>query len=163
MPRRAIYSRCSSRRDTPSTWNRQHPIIFLPWDDTKFVYHEPARRLQSPLPIRPGEALKRQATAEDAVSTQLTQGDWLVQNVLGFNKKKKEVIFTATKESPLQSNIYKVNVNNGKLTAVGNSEGVHHSLLSASGEYLIDRYFSLHRFPVISTSYRLETARASIC
>ena len=120
----------------------QHPIIFLPWDDTKFVYQSQRDGFNHLYLYDLAKLSSAKPTAEDAVSTQLTQGDWLVQNVLGFNKKKKEVIFTATKESPLQSNIYKVNVNNGKLTAVGNSEGVHHSLLSASGEYLIDRYFT---------------------
>ena len=118
----------------------QHPIIFLPWDDTKFIYQSQRDGFNHLYLYDLAKLSSAKPTAEDAVGTQLTQGDWLVQSVLGFNKKKKEIIFTATKESPLQSNIYKVNVNNGKLTAVGNSEGVHRPLLSASGEYLIDRY-----------------------
>ncbi len=120
----------------------QHPIIFLPWDDTKFIYQSQRDGFNHLYLYDLAKLSNTKPTAEDAVGTQLTQGDWLVQSVLGFNKKKKEIIFTATKESPLQSNIYKVNVNNGKLTAVGNSEGVHRPLLSASGEYLIDHYFT---------------------
>lgn len=115
----------------------QHPILFLPWDETKFVYRSQ----------RDGYShLYLYDLAEPSDCLPMTQGDWLVQNVLGFNGKKKEIIFTATKESPLQSNIYKVNVNSGKLTAVGNDEGVHDPLLSASGEYVIDRY-STPRIP----------------
>lgn len=146
----------------------QQPILFLPWDETKFIYqsqHDGFNHLYlydltklseqsaKPLTAEEAENLWKQVkkagnekNIKEATGIQLTQGDWLVQEVLGFNEKRREVIFTATKESPLQSNIYKVNVNNGKLTAVGNSEGVHSPLLSASGEYLIDRY-STPRIP----------------
>ena len=147
----------------------QHPILFLPWDETKFIYQSQrdgynhlylydlaklsaAHRSASPdteEAEKIWKQIKKAGSGKDikeAVGVQLTQGDWLVQEILGFNEKKKEIIFTATKESPLQSNTYKVNVNNGKITAVGNSEGVHSPLLSASGEYLIDRY-STPRIP----------------
>lgn len=147
----------------------QHPILFLPWDETKFIYQSQrdgynhlylydlaklsaAHRSASPdteEAEKIWKQIKKAGSGKDikeAVGVQLTQGDWLVQEILGFNEKKKEIIFTATKESPLQSNTYKVNANNGKITAVGNSEGVHSPLLSASGEYLIDRY-STPRIP----------------
>ena len=132
----------------------QQPILFLPWDSSKFIYQsqrdgynhlylmDTKTRMYPETHSAPAGGTYRQGCKVK----QLTQGDWLVREVLGFNEKKKEVIFTATKESPLQSNIYKVNVNNGKLTAVGNSEGVHRPLLSASGGYLIDRY-STPRIP----------------
>lgn len=112
----------------------QNPILFLPWDSNKFIYQS-QRDGYNHLYLYD---LKKFS----AEGVQLTQGDWMVQEVLGFNAKKKEVIFTATKESPLQSNIYKVNVNTGKLTAIGNNEGVHHPRLSAAGDYVIDSYFT---------------------
>ena len=40
----------------------------------------------------------------------------------------------------MQSNLYKVNVNTGKRTPLDNSKGVHNGILSASGNYIIDRY-----------------------
>ncbi len=64
----------------------------------------------------------------------------LVQNILGFNARKKEVIIASTEVSPLQSNLYKVNVNTGKRTPLDNSKGVHNGILSASGNYIINRY-----------------------
>ena len=110
----------------------QQPIVFLPWDDTQFIYqsqrdgynHLYLMSLANPSP-RP-----------------LTQGPWLVQSILGFNTKKKEVIITATKESPLQSNIYKVRVKDGRLTPMDNGQGVHSARLSASGTYVIDNWSS---------------------
>ncbi len=107
------------------------PVTFLPWDNTQFIYQSQRdgwNHLYLMNMEKPGEY------------RQLTQGKWLVQGILGFNAKKKEIVFTATKESPLQSNLYKVNVNSGKVTALDNGQGVHDALLSASGSYLIDNW-----------------------
>ena len=111
----------------------QQPILFLPWDDTQFIYqsqrdgwnHLYLMELDKPGQVR-----------------QLTSGPWLVQSILGFNTKKKEVIIAATKESPLQSNLYKVRIKDGKLTPTDNGQGVHNALLSASGTYVIDNWSS---------------------
>lgn len=42
--------------------------------------------------------------------TPLTQGDWLVQDILGFNAGKKEIIIGSTEISPLQTNLFSLNV-----------------------------------------------------
>ena len=127
----------------------QHPIIFLPWDSSKFIYQS-QRDGYNHLYLFDVKANDMKGETYSSKNggtyfqrqevTQLTQGDWLVQELLGFNEKKKEIVFTATKESPLQSNIYKVNVRNGKITRLDNGEGVHDAKLSASGSYLIDNY-----------------------
>ncbi len=130
----------------------QQPIRFLPWDDTKFIYQSQrdgynhlylfdlGKKLDTPQSARPetgeGSYLTHYAC------TPLTQGPWLVQDILGFNAKKKEVLIAATKESPLQSNVYKVRVKDGKLTPLDNGQGVHQAQLSASGTYLIDNWSS---------------------
>ncbi len=127
----------------------QHPILFLPWDDTKFIYQS-QRDGYNHLYLYDLKKLSEQSaeplTAEEAAGIQLTRGDWLVQGILGFNAKKKEVIILSTERSPLQTNVFRVNVATGKRTAADNGEGVHKPLLSASGEYLIDRY-STPRIP----------------
>ncbi len=134
----------------------QQPIVFLPWDGTKFIYQSQrdgynhlylydltklAARNAKELTAEELEKLWKQIKrGKEAVGVQLTQGEWLVQEVIGFNAKKKEIIFSATKESPLQSNLYKVHVNSGKITRLDDGQGVHHATLSASGTYLIDNY-----------------------
>ena len=128
----------------------QNPILFLPWDSNKFIYqsqrdgynhlylYDLGKKLDTPQSARPetgeGNSLTHYAC------TPLTSGPWLVQSILGFNAKKKEIFITATKESPLQSNLYKVNVANGKLTPMDNGQGVHNAQLSASGTYLFDNW-----------------------
>ncbi|MCP3893525.1 MAG: S9 family peptidase [Bacteroides sp.] len=109
-----------------------HPITFLPWDSTKFIYQSQRDGFNHLyLYNTKGELLK-----------QLTNGEWLVQEMLGFDTSKKELIIASTEQSPLQSNLYRVNLKNGKRTPIGNAEGVHRAQLSASGRYLIDSYSS---------------------
>lgn len=140
----------------------QTPIVFLPWDSNKFIYQSQRdgynhlyvydlAKLSANQPQKlDAEAIEKMwslvqkvgsgKNVKEAAGVQLTQGEWLVQGILGFNAKKKEVIITATKESPLQSNVYKVNVNNGKITLLDNGQGVHNTQLSASGTYLLDNW-----------------------
>ena len=139
----------------------QHPILFLPWDANLFIYqsqrdgfnhlylYDLKKLSQTPQPLTQEAVEKMWDLAiqvgkgkkiTEAAGRQLTSGQWLVQDVLGFNAARKEIIFSATKESPLQSNVYKVNAKNGRITALDNGLGVHYPQLSASGEYLIDKY-----------------------
>lgn len=108
----------------------QHPITFLPWDDTKFIYHSQ----------KDGFNHLYLYDVEGKELAQLTKGEWLVQEVVGFHEKRKEVIIVSTEVSPLQSNLYAVSVKSGKRRPIGNSEGVHAVQLSASADWMIDRY-----------------------
>lgn len=108
----------------------QHPILFLPWNHTQFIYQSQ----------RDGYNHLYLYNTDGKLVKQLTKGDWLVKEVLGFNSKKKEVIIASTGISPLQSNLYKVNVNTGKCTPLDNGKGIHNGMLSVSGNYIIDRY-----------------------
>lgn len=126
----------------------QQPIVFLPWDDTKFIYQS-QKDGYNHLYLFDTQIKTEVQRVEDKAGGNhiafyqmkpLTSGPWLVQSILGFNAKKKEIFITATKESPLQSNLYKVNVANGKLTPMDNGQGVHNAQLSASGTYLLDNW-----------------------
>ena len=68
----------------------------------------------------------------------MTEGNWLVQDVLGFNASRKEIVIASTEVSPLQTNIFSLDVKNGKRTLIGIADGTHQAKLSASGTYLID-------------------------
>lgn len=126
----------------------QFPLTFLPWDDTKFIYqsqrdgYNHLYLFDTSAPCEPTiKNTDNGGTCRESLRvTPLTQGDWLVQSIVGFNEKKKEVYIATTEVSPMQTNIYAVSLKNGKRRPVGNSEGVHHVQLSADGNYLIDNY-----------------------
>lgn len=129
----------------------QHPLTFLPWDDSKFIYWSQRSGFQHLyLMDTQKKTYPEKEKGEDGETTiheylqvtPLTQGDWLVQEILGFNAAKKEIIIGSTEVSPLQTNIYTLNVKTGKRTLIGKQDGTHQTSLSANGTYLIDKFTS---------------------
>ncbi|MEL6651463.1 MAG: DPP IV N-terminal domain-containing protein [Bacteroidota bacterium] len=73
----------------------------------------------------------------------ITNGNWKVTDVLGFGPKGKFVYVQATKESPLERHIYKVDINKGSIIRLTPQAGTHRASLSADGKYILDQYSSL--------------------
>ena len=107
-----------------------HPILFLPWDNGKFIYQSQ----------QDGFNHLYLYDAEGKLIRQITSGSWLVQGILGFDEKNKEVFITSTEYSPLQSTIFRVHISSGKRTPVGKAIGIHSGDLSKSGKYIIDSF-----------------------
>ena len=107
-----------------------NPILFLPWDSEKFI-------LQSQ---KDGYNHLYLFNIKGKQLQQLTNGSWVVLNVLGFNEKQKSIIITSNEKSPLQRNLYAVDLKTLKRTPLDNGEGVHRAMLSASGQLLYDKY-----------------------
>ena len=115
-----------------------HPIEFLPWDDTKFIFQsEKDGYNHLYLFDINGKELK-----------QMTKGSWVVMDVLGFNRKQKTIIFKANKEHPLHHRLYSVSMT-GNIKPLETVDGVHNGVLSPSGNYLIDRFSTPTRPRVI--------------
>lgn len=133
----------------------QHPLTFLPWDNSLFIYQTQRDGFNHLYLMDTKTRLKGEwQTGEDnedqyceyLKTTSLTEGDWLVQDILGFNTSRKEIIIASTEISPLQTNIFSLSVKNGKRTLIGVADGTHQAKLSASGTYLID-YFTSNDVP----------------
>ena len=115
-----------------------NPILFLPWDDTKFVMQSQKDGYNHLyLFDTSGKELK-----------QLTSGKWVVMEILGFNKKQKTIIFKANKEHPLHHRLYSVSMT-GAIKQLETVDGVHNGLLSPSGNFLVDRFSTPTRSRVI--------------
>ena len=116
------------------------PITFLPWDSRKFLLmsQKDGYNHLYLMDIN-GKQLK-----------QVTQGPWVVLDLVGFNMKRKSVVILSTEASPIQNNLYEVSLSNGKRTLLDNGRGCHAntwqedgrhtSVLSASGQYIYDNY-----------------------
>ena len=123
--KKEIYRETSDKYVEP-----QNPIVFLPWDSNLFIMQSQKDGFNHLyLYNTKGECVK-----------QLTQGNWVVMEVLGFNQKTKSVIIASNECHPLQRNFFAVDTKTGKRTLLDNGRGVHRGELSASGALFYDKY-----------------------
>ena len=109
----------------------QHPITFLPWDKERFLLWSE----------RDGYNHLYIYDTAGKLEKQLTSGNWVVMDLLGFDEQQRAVIISANADSPIQQNLYRVDVTTGKMTRIDEGgKGWHSGNLSASGRYLIDNY-----------------------
>ena len=109
----------------------QHPITFLPWDKERFLLWSE----------RDGYNHLYVYDTNGRQVTQLTHGNWVVMDLLGFDAARKSVIISANADSPIQQNLYRVDVTTGRMSRIDEGgKGWHTGQLSASGRYLIDNY-----------------------
>ena len=117
-----------------------HAITFLPWDKNRFILQsEKDGYNHLYLFDTGGKQIK-----------QLTTGKWIVVDLLGFNAKAKEAIILSTEASPIQNNLYAVNLQTGARRLLDNGKGCHANTtgeggshkpaLSFSGQWILDSY-----------------------
>lgn len=108
----------------------QHTLTFFPNSAKDFIWQSQ----------RTGFNHLFHYNVDKGLVSQLTKGEWLVNDIVGFNEKRKEIYFTSTKETPLEKHIYRVNWNNFKMERLDNSEGMHTATLSKDGNWLYDSF-----------------------
>lgn len=107
-----------------------HPITFLPWDDSKFIYWS----------WKDGFTHLYLMDVNGKELGQLTSGSWVVMDLVGFCPKNKSAIIVTKEAGDLQRNIYALNLKTLKRTALDNGKGVHYPTLSEDGQWLIDTW-----------------------
>ncbi|MGM9813034.1 MAG: DPP IV N-terminal domain-containing protein [Muribaculaceae bacterium] len=122
-----------------------HPIQFLPWDSTKFIYWSQ----------QDGFMHLYLMDIQGNIVCQLTKGNWVVDAVVGFNAKAKSVIYVSNEINPLQMNIFSVDVAKGTRRQLDNGLGVHSATLSADGSYLLDSWSE----PDVPRAYAITNTR----
>ena len=65
---------------------------------------------------------------------------WMITAFTGFSPNGKTAYFMATKESPLESHLYGVDIDKGKVFRITQEPGLHRVEMDYSGNYFIDRY-----------------------
>ena len=118
----------------------QNPIQFLPWDSEKFVMQSQKDGYNHLyLMDKSGKQLK-----------QITSGKWVVMDVVGFNTKKKSILYTSNEIYPTNCNLWTVEVNSGKRNLLGQGIGVVQSAQpSATGQQVALKFSSYNRPRVI--------------
>lgn len=115
----------------------QNPVLFLPESSDRFIWQSQ----------RDGYNQLYLYKTTGELSKQLTQGEWIIKEVLGFDKRGQHVFVSATAGNGLETHTWKVSLKDGKRTCLTAGGGVHTSLLSGDGNYIIDRHVS-HSIPM---------------
>ena len=71
---------------------------------------------------------------------QLTKGEWEVTRLLGFDAKEKYAFVEATKASPLEIQIYRVEIKSGNMEKLTTDVGIHSGTISRGGSYVLDTW-----------------------
>lgn len=110
----------------------QNPVLFLKNDPDKFIWQS----------MRDGYNHLYLYDTRGNLLKQLTRGEWVITDVIGFDTKGNTLLYLSTEISPLERHLYALNLKNGKTNRLTAEEGMHSVRLSPSGAYLIDTYSS---------------------
>jgi len=80
---------------------------------------------------------------EGKLIKQLTKGNWGVTELLGFDPSEKFLFYESTEQSPIERHLYKLELSTGKTSRLTTDDGHHHTLLSNSGNWILDSYSNL--------------------
>lgn len=111
----------------------QHEAMFIPGSPKLFIWQS----------VKSGYNHLFLYDIEGNFKKQLTKGEWEVIDVIGFDKKAKNIFVQTTKDGVLESHAYKVSLSSGKLTKITQDAGVHHVKISKDGKYALTSFSSL--------------------
>lgn len=115
----------------------EHPLVFVNNKPDRFIWHSE----------RDGFNHLYLYSSEGQLIRQLTKGAWEVTEVLGQDPRGEWLYYRATKVSPLDRHIYRVNLNNGKNEAVSDEKepGTWWGWLSPDGRRLLATFQSAQK------------------
>lgn len=113
-----------------------HPMMFLPNKDNEFLWRSE----------RDGFEHIYHYNLDGKIIKQLTKGEWVVTDIIGFSDKNKKLIIKGTDNNGLDTQIYAVDIAKGSYTKVSPLSGSY-------GKVLINENSNL----LIATSTSLET------
>jgi len=111
-----------------------HPMYFVPGHNDEFIVQ--SRRdgwMQFYLYLTDGTPIK-----------QLTKGEWETGSFLGFDEKGVTAFYTANTQSPIDQDVYSVNLNTGSIERLTEGRGIHSPIMNENGKYFFDVHTSLN-------------------
>lgn len=118
-----------------TTWvEPEYPLYFVNGNEEQFIYFsERSGWMHMYLYKTNGQPL---------YETALTEGEWTVNEFLGFNKSGSKAFFIGTKESPIERHIYSVDLKSKRVKKISGEHGSHSATFSPDMNYFIDAYSS---------------------
>lgn len=115
------------------TWvEPQHELTFIPNNNNQFIWQSE----------RDGFNHLYLYQTDGKLIKQLSKGESMVTEIMGFDQKGKEVFVQTASNAGLDRAILKINLSNGKSKNITPTSGYHQSILSKNGEFLIDVFTS---------------------
>lgn len=111
-----------------------HPAIFLPLSKNKFIWQSQ----------RDGFNHIYLYDTSGTLINQLTKGNFVVTEFLGFSYDEKYLFFQSTEPSPLERHIYALELATKKITKLTEKSGTHVAKISKDGTYIIDLFTSIY-------------------
>ncbi len=108
----------------------EKPLIFFPNSSTDFLFFSE----------RDGYNHLYHYDTDGNLKSQLTKGEWVVMDFLGFDKKNQTVYISATKDSPIEQNYYKVDIKSSDIKRLTPEVGVHEAVFSSDKKYILDTW-----------------------
>ena len=122
---RTLYTETNDRYVEP-----MNPIVFLPWDDSKFIVQT----------RRDGFNHLYLYSTDGRLLRQLTKGNYEVLDVLGFNAKQRSLVYVSNEQGHLRKNLFAVQIPSGRRQLLDNGVGVHQGELSSGGAFVRDTW-----------------------
>ena len=110
------------------------PTYFLPNSDTQFLWLSENDGFMN---VYFYDLFKKK-------STQITDFDFVVTEIMGFDESGKNVFVQATGEDPRGLQVYKVNIDSRNVEKLTSKSGTHYAKLSPSGKYILDQFTNLN-------------------
>lgn len=110
-----------------------HPLYFIPQTTDRFLW----------MSQRDGYMHLYLYDTKGKMVSQVTKGNWIVNDVIGFDEKGSTVFIHASKDSPIEQHIYAVTLKNGNIRKISSEAGTHYGKVNSRGTYVFDSFSSL--------------------
>ncbi|MBQ7279551.1 MAG: DPP IV N-terminal domain-containing protein [Bacteroidales bacterium] len=107
-----------------------HGLYFIPHHDNEFLW----------ISRRNGYNHIYHYSTDGTLLGQLTQGEYEVEDIVGFDEKGLNVFYYANRESAIGRQAYKTNIASGETTLLTTIHGTHSIAINQNGTMLIDYY-----------------------
>ena len=123
-----------------------HPMIFIEGKSNEFLWRSE----------RDGYDHFYRYNTEGKLLNQVSKGEWVVKDFIGFSGAN--IIFSGTANKATETHIYSSSLKNNNSKAIASAKGIHRAKLSSDGKYIIDSYANIElakRINIISSKGKL--------
>ena len=108
----------------------RHPVYFLKNQPDQFIWNS----------RRSGFNHLYLYNTEGQLIKQLTSGNWEVTDVIGTDRDESMLFFVSTRNTPLERNLYRLDIEKGNITMISRQTGIHEAQISPENDCIVDYY-----------------------